>query len=290
MALNQAVFSHFKPGLVSSFQPELVLVLEYLVFHFSIWRGKPTPGNGLMNLRYRDERAMHKLPQRTGIEGPGLTRTQCIIFGIATFGLRYFWERLDRLSTFGQWSGPWGALTWRSLLRVKASLRVLQTLNSFAFLRFGRQARLYPRLIERVLQARLVYSRPNMNRAVSFEYMNRQLVWQELSELLLFILPLINIGKIRRFLVDRFSPAHSSAELPAAACSICFTNPARTPFESVDCGHMFCYYCVRANCEADRFFRCSRCSKPVGSIRRCRTQLVVELNSSSDAAPSKQLR
>lgn len=39
----------------------------------------------------------------------------------------------------------------------------------------------YRSLIERVLRARLVYGSPNMNRAVSFEYMNRQLVWNEFS-------------------------------------------------------------------------------------------------------------
>ena len=39
----------------------------------------------------------------------------------------------------------------------------------------------YRNLIERALQARLVYGSPNMNRAVSFEYMNRQLVWNEFS-------------------------------------------------------------------------------------------------------------
>lgn len=39
----------------------------------------------------------------------------------------------------------------------------------------------YRNLIERVLRARLVYGSPNMNRSVSFEYMNRQLVWNEFS-------------------------------------------------------------------------------------------------------------
>lgn len=39
----------------------------------------------------------------------------------------------------------------------------------------------YRNLIERALRARLVYGTPNMNRAVSFEYMNRQLVWNEFS-------------------------------------------------------------------------------------------------------------
>jgi hypothetical protein len=39
----------------------------------------------------------------------------------------------------------------------------------------------YKTIVERILKARLVYGSPNMNRAVSFEYMNRQLVWNEFS-------------------------------------------------------------------------------------------------------------
>ena len=46
-------------------------------------------------------------------------------------------------------------------------------------------------LIERALKARLVYGSPHMNRAVSFEYMNRQLVWNEFSVTLIgTIIPL----------------------------------------------------------------------------------------------------
>lgn len=39
----------------------------------------------------------------------------------------------------------------------------------------------YKTIVDRILKARLVYESPNMNRAVSFEYMNRQLVWNEFS-------------------------------------------------------------------------------------------------------------
>ena len=49
--------------------------------------------------------------------------------------------------------------------------------NLMMFLRFGQ----YRSLPERLLGARLVYTEPNMSRIVSFEYLNRQLVWQELS-------------------------------------------------------------------------------------------------------------
>lgn len=52
-------------------------------------------------------------------------------------------------------------------------------------------------LVERFIGARLVYRQPSMSRLVSFEYLNRQLVWQELSEFLLFLLPLVNVTKVR---------------------------------------------------------------------------------------------
>lgn len=45
--------------------------------------------------------------------------------------------------------------------------------------------------------ARLVYAQPIMSRVISFEYLNRQLVWQEVSELLLFLLPLMDIVRTR---------------------------------------------------------------------------------------------
>ena len=61
-------------------------------------------------------------------------------------------------------------------------------------------------LLERVLSIRLVYQRASMARALSFEYLNRQLVWHELSELLLFTLPLINVAALKRFLLKRLPP------------------------------------------------------------------------------------
>ena len=43
-----------------------------------------------------------------------------------------------------------------------------------------------------------------MARAISFEYLNRQLVWHELSELLLFVLPLISVTRLKRMIVSRW--------------------------------------------------------------------------------------
>ena len=66
-------------------------------------------------------------------------------------------------------------------------------------------------LLERILRMRLVYAQPAMTRALSFEYLNRQLVWHELSELLLFLLPLLNVGAVKRFLTQRLRPPSTTA-------------------------------------------------------------------------------
>ncbi|GMP26834.1 hypothetical protein CsSME_00003110 [Camellia sinensis var. sinensis] len=66
-------FFHF----FGNYEPELDAFLEFLIWRFSIWVDKPTPGNALMNLRYRDERAIEpRVKVRTGLEGPGLTVAQ----------------------------------------------------------------------------------------------------------------------------------------------------------------------------------------------------------------------
>ena len=73
-------------------------------------------------------------------------------------------------------------------------------------------------VLERLLGARLVYERGSMARALSFEYLNRQLVWHELSELLLFLLPLLNVARIKAFVMarlPRIAPPPSSSLSPS---------------------------------------------------------------------------
>lgn len=54
------VFPSLQPGLLLRYEPELNAFLEFLVWRFSIWVDKPTPGNALMNLRYRNERSYNR--------------------------------------------------------------------------------------------------------------------------------------------------------------------------------------------------------------------------------------
>ncbi|DBA79327.1 hypothetical protein WJX79_000617 [Trebouxia sp. C0005] len=226
------IFSYFQPRLISAFQPELTLILELLIFRFSVWAGKPTPGSALMNLRYRDERHIHYTPRkltgssqgalqisscqpnglnprsevggRTGVEGPGLSTWQRGLWGLGTVLMQYAWSRLDQVAAAQHWgdfdSSPGVQRAWKVLRSCETALNLASLLNFLVFLQQGK----YRSLLERVLRARLVYQRANMARAITFEYLNRQLVWHELSELLLFVLPLISVARLKRMIVNRW--------------------------------------------------------------------------------------
>lgn len=271
------VFALVQPGLLAEYEPELNAILEFLVWRFSIWLDRPTPGNGLMNLRYRDERAFKALSRarlvRTGLEGPGLTTRQKLLMCLLTIGGRYAWARLSTLSAFRRWGDrERGSLSWRAwglLQRVESAVRISSFVNLLIFLRTGR----YQSLVERLLGARLVYERATMSRAVSFEYMNRQLVWTEFSELLLLVLPLLNLDSFKRTFLSPFAGGGGSSAAGVYAddtCPVCGAHPIVVPYVASPCGHLYCYYCVRTRTLADASFKCLACSAKVVAIGRHR--------------------
>ncbi|XP_011008314.1 PREDICTED: peroxisome biogenesis protein 2 isoform X1 [Populus euphratica] len=266
------VFSLMKPGMLFQYEPELDAFLEFLIWRFSIWVDKPTPGNALMNLRYRDERAMDSIGKvRTGLEGPGLTIAQKIWYCIATVGGQYTWARLQSFSAFRRWGNseqcifqrPLARRAWILIQRIEGLYKAASFGNLLIFLYTGR----FRNLIERVLQARLVYGSPNMNRAVSFEYMNRQLVWNEFSEMLLLLLPLLNSSSIKKFLSPFSKDKSSSSKVDDDTCPICQAIPT-IPFLALPCQHRYCYYCLSTRCAAATSFRCPRCGEPVVAMQR----------------------
>ncbi|KAK4789421.1 hypothetical protein SAY86_016725 [Trapa natans] len=262
------VFSLMKPGMLFQYEPELDAFLEFLIWRFSIWVDKPTPGIGLMNLRYRDERASESRGKvRTGLEGSGLTVGQKIWYCIASVGGQYIWARLQSFSAFRRWGDTeqrsFVRWAWLLLQSVEGLYKAASFGNLLVFLFTGR----YRTLIERVLRARLVYGSPNMNRAVSFEYMNRQLVWNEFSEMLLLLLPLLNSSLIQNLLRPFSKDKNKDSKGDDSSCPICQNSPS-IPFLALPCQHRYCYYCLRTRCSAARSFRCSRCNEPVVAMQR----------------------
>jgi peroxin-2 len=173
-----------------------------------------------------------------GVEGRGLTPRQRALFGIGFVLLPYVWARASRAAVRSGGGGYGGggrfvafggqqqqqqredddqdnqtatrraaALWRRAAPRLETAVRVATLLNLLAFLRRG----VYRTLLERALSARLVPERPCAPRSVSFEYLNRQLVWQELSEFVLFVLPLLDARRLRAG-VRRWLPRPAAAE------------------------------------------------------------------------------
>lgn len=112
----------------------------------------------------------------------------------------------------------------------------------------------YRTLIDRILRIRLTPPTSQASREVSFEYLNRQLVWHAFTEFLLFLLPLVGISRWRRWLsrawrktVSALKPSDEDevdaraekqgelAFLPERACAICYQeqNPASSTEKEV---------------------------------------------------------
>jgi peroxin-2 len=272
------------------------LLLDCAMFACTTGVNRPTPGMELMNLRLRDERGDHgaaTTTMKTGVEGPGLSIAQRIAYGLATCVVGYGWglwqrkmlrERYDEDGEDDEGGGGWKYRAWKLSQTVENCYTMANFVNFCVFLRNGR----YPTLLERALRARLVYQRPTMARVVDFEYLNQQLAWRELSELVLFTLPYLYSTRVRSTLgaltsrVGRgeASPPTNVADAPqrnrvavqAYRCVACGCREPIHPFVAEPCGHPYCYYCLRARLvEQPTSCACVKCGKRVAEMRRLAT-------------------
>lgn len=108
------------------------------------------------------------------------------------------------------------------------------------------------------------------------------------SELLLFLLPLLNVKALKRMLRSHLPrlPLLGGAAAgglasggPGAAagggglgnrqpCGICNAAELLQPWAAVPCGHTFCYYCLRSHCLADPQYSCPLCLSRVTAMQR----------------------
>lgn len=183
-----------------------------------------------------------------------LSLRQQLLYAMISVGVRYLFVRwLHPL--YQVWSGfpqdHWKRRCARIYQFFDTSYRTLAMANFLVFLVDGR----YRDVLSRFLGIRMVYSRPRVMRQVAFDFMNQQLVWQGLSEFFLFVLPFIDIERIRGSFRKLFFL--DSAAQQGLGCPVC-NNPPTTPYQA-NCGHVFCYYCLHASRLQDEMFRCPCC-------------------------------
>lgn len=185
---------YFGTHITDSYGAEILLGLRLVLFKLSIWDQNASYGAHLQGLRYTDARS-------TAPNRPPPKPWQKIAYGVVTVVGRYAWTKWEDhlLSASEDYTVPESPklqLLGR-LSELAGSAHDVASLASFlVFLVNGR----YRTITDRVLRLRLTPTSHSTSREVSFEYLNRQLVWHAFTEFLLFLLPLVGISKWRRIL------------------------------------------------------------------------------------------
>ncbi|KAI0454872.1 Pex12 amino terminal region-domain-containing protein [Xylaria acuta] len=212
---------------------EILLALRAILFKLTVWDHDATYGAALQNLKYTDARR----------EGPVLTppsRWQKSLYGLMTVAGKYGWTKwenwlLDQDNGYDEPSPLVRRLSGLTT-RITTVHSMAAFVSFFVFLLHGR----YRTILDRVLRMRLAPPTSQVNREVSFEYLNRQLVWHAFTEFLLFVLPLVGINRWRRWLSRTWRKTkeliHVESEghvgdkkgefafLPERTCAICYQD------------------------------------------------------------------
>ncbi|CEQ38796.1 SPOSA6832_00242 [Sporobolomyces salmonicolor] len=231
-----------------SWEPEVLALLRLAMLRMSLWDNGATYGSSLQNLRYRNEGKHGRGLQSTATDS-SLTRLQKLAYTALFVLPPYLQARVqDRMLTSSwadeplprtwislidprrglisgrrrgeemiQWRREWKRAIWELLGAGEKLAAFAELANFFIFLYNGR----YRTLVHRILKMRLVYAQRSVTPNVSFEYLNRQLVWEAFTEFLLFLMPLINLHRLRLRLSKAVtSRAVSSKTLRAVASAL----------------------------------------------------------------------
>lgn len=234
---------YFNPHVQDDYAHEILLGLRAVLFKLSIWDNDASYGAALQGLQYTDARNT-----KTGaLARP--TIAQKSLHGLITVFGRYAWDKYNDYLLEAESSHTGPTLLLKRLSSISSRLGTIHDLAAFtSFLVFLVNGR-YRTLTDRILRLRLVSPNSQTHREVSFEYLNRQLVWHAFTEFLLFLLPLVGITRWRRILSRAWKRFRTSitadpetedlsekpksgplAFLPETTCAICYAdqNPAQT--------------------------------------------------------------
>ncbi|XP_017283888.1 peroxisome biogenesis factor 2 [Kryptolebias marmoratus] len=261
-------FQNCRPGLLTPVEPELKALFYLLLWRFTLYSNSATVGQSLLSLRY------HSTSSSSPQYRP-LSSRQKLGLAILTAGPSWLQERSHRLlpclglSLRGAFSEGDDSLLQQglhnALTLVSGFTKLASLINFLVFLRNGR----HPVLAERITGAQAVFSKPNVVRDVTYQYMNRELLWHGFADFLIFLLPLINIRKIKATVFSLFGVKSSHKEGAREEkelwkeCGICGEWP--TMPHTVGCQHVFCYYCIKSHSITDAYLTCPKCGAEAGT-------------------------
>jgi peroxin-2 len=239
---------YYGAHLKDDWSAEITTAIRAFMWKLSIWDHGQSYGASLQGLKYIDARGNPDAQ----VDRKEATKWQRGLYGLITVGGRYTWSRWEeRLSSLENGYDEPSPLIQR-LSRITTFLSTSHNIAAFlSFLIFLYNGR-YRTLTDRILRLRLVPTSNQTNREVSFEFLNRQLVWHAFTEFLLFILPLVGISRWKRWIARAWKKTRAGfasltkgastheeedeediakgelAFLPERTCAICYQdqNPA----------------------------------------------------------------
>ena len=245
-------------------KPELRALVRLLIWRYSIYTHGQTFGQQMLDLSY-------SLGQNNYF--PVTFRYKFALFFLTVIA-EWMKDRFHTISRIVPVSLQPSVVN-RVLDRILSIIKSLSLINFIVFLLNGH----FPTLKERVLGLQMVPERPQTLRQMSYEYMNREILWHGFSEFIFFILPHFNLFAIRNWLrrcltYQRGSTAENGVPIlkPVDFSSCAFCDQVPTMPHVTGCGHVYCYYCIRANCLADSSFPCTVCGTAVSKCMPARLQ------------------
>lgn len=234
------------PHLKEEWSAEIGTVLRAILWKLSIWDHSASYGASLQGLKYVDARTEQGISREA-------TKWQRAASGLITVCGRYGWTRWEeRLSSLENGYDEPSPLV-RRLGQFTSIANTTHAIAGFiSFLVFLYNGK-YRTITDRLLRLRLVPATNQTNREVSFEYLNRQLVWHAFTEFLLFLLPLVGISRWRKWLARAWKKVTSTVTqlraetageeiedtpkgelgfLPERTCAICYQDQNPTSGQS----------------------------------------------------------
>ncbi|XP_078045206.1 peroxisomal biogenesis factor 2 [Augochlora pura] len=226
---------------IDRWQPEIDALLKFLMWKFSLYRGKSTFGQQLLNLHYEN-----------------IDRTRSLYYLILTVAPAYARDKLE-----GSDRARWLAGICD---RIANATKLFEFVNFLIFLHRGTQ----PRVVEYLLGISSQSTITHKPRNIGYTYMTRELLWHGLMELFTIGLPMINLHywkhMAKRLLTTgRSKTVQAFPKMTVATkCAYCGETPIM-PMHA-GCEHLYCYYCLMSHFAATSDFLCPECG----------TKLIVE--------------
>ena len=236
------VFRPLQSLLIHQIRPELKAFIRFLLWKFSIssndGNGGATFGQRMLSLTYVSESSRSV----TAVDRGKLF--------VAMVMADWMQERSEWLVSKLPCLSPLQQVLDYSAAAVKA----LSLLNFVLFLVSG----YYPTLKERVFGLRIVPTAPQLIHQVSHNYLTREILWHGFSELVFFILPHFNLFSLWNWIR---TVGGIKAAVDNTRCAFCEAPPTLPHLSS--CGHLYCYYCLQANLQADPGYPCCVCNQAI---------------------------